>query len=159
MCSTSSPTFATMRPFFAAKGRRHGFGVVSQLDEISDGIHRSSSKTLTALRCSALRSGASITVGRRPSAPERTRTSVAFTSESIFIKGRTGFRASNAKRAKLTSIKPITVANVWSRKEPSARWCEGPQGTTPPFLARRNSSSTFHWPRKACTMRPVLHRW
>lgn len=50
---------------------------VNTLDERSLGNQRSKSNVSTALRCSALRSGASITVGRRPRPCVRTRTSVA----------------------------------------------------------------------------------
>src|SRR5450759_225987 len=65
-----------------------GGGVVDSLcgiDERSSGTQRSSSKILIALRWSAVTSGASITVGRRPRSFVRTLTSVAFTSEIDFI--------------------------------------------------------------------------
>src|ERR1019366_6219096 len=63
-------------------------GVVDSLcgiDERSAGTQRPSPKILIALRWSAVTSGASITVGRRPRSFVRTCTSVAFTSESDFI--------------------------------------------------------------------------
>src|SRR5215208_3920769 len=47
------------------------------MHERSDGIQRASSKTLTARRCSAVSSGGSATVGRRPMPPVVVRTSVA----------------------------------------------------------------------------------
>jgi len=126
------------------------------LDERSAGIQRPRSKILTDLRCSAVSSGTRITVARRPRSFVRTRTKVAFTSESVFIMLCTDFLAPSVRRTRLTNVKPITVAKVCNRKELSAHWCEGPQGATPPFFARRNSSSTFHCPRKACTIRPLL---
>ena len=126
------------------------------MHERMSGNHFSSSKTFTARRCPAVSSGASMTVGRRPGPPVVVRTSVALMParlSSIFLTDTSG---ASAILARLTSINPRTVANVCSRIDPSAHWCDGPHGTTPPFLALRNSSSTFHWPRKACTMRPVL---
>ncbi len=140
----------------------HGEGCTSRpdapdsLDERSAGIQRPRSKILTDLRCSAVSSGARITVARRPRSFVRTRTKVAFTSESVFIMLCADFLAPSVRRTRLTNVKPITVAKVCNRKELSAHWCEGPQGATPPFFARRNSSSTFHCPRKACTIRPLL---
>jgi hypothetical protein len=53
-----------------------GSGLVF-MHERSEGIHRASSKTLTARRCSAVSSGGSATVGRRPMPPVVVRTSVA----------------------------------------------------------------------------------
>ena len=47
------------------------------IHERSEGIQRASSKTLTAWRCSAVSSGGSATVGRRPMPPVVVRTSVA----------------------------------------------------------------------------------
>ena len=98
------------------------------LDERSVGIQRSSSKILTAWRCSALKSGASITVARRPRSWLRTRTKVAFTSASVFIMLSADCRVPSAKQTRLTSVRPITVANVCKRNELSAHWWEGPQG-------------------------------
>jgi len=43
--------------------------------------------------------------------------------------------------AKLTSIRPSTVAKVCSRSDPSAYQCDGPHGTTPPLFVLRNISS------------------
>src|SRR5437899_7257131 len=148
----------TRTSFSYAEGCTSGCDAVELLDERSACIQRPRSKILTDLRCSADSSGASITVARRPRSFVRTRTKVAFTSESVFIMLCADFLAPSVRRTRLTNVKPITVANVCNRNELSAHWCEGPQGATPPFLARRNNSSTFHWPRKACTMRPVLQR-
>lgn len=47
------------------------------MHERSEGIQRASSKTLTARRCSAVSSGGSATVGRRPMPPVVVRTSFA----------------------------------------------------------------------------------
>src|SRR6266699_4280184 len=146
----------TRTSFSHAEGCTPGSDALECLDERSVGIQRPRSKTLTDLRCSAVSSGASITVARRPRSFVRTRTKVAFTSESVFIMLWADFLVPSVKRTRLTNVKPITVAKVCNRKELSAHWCEGPQGAIPPFLARRNSSSTFHCPRKACTIRPLL---
>src|SRR5216683_1153152 len=146
----------TRTSFSYAEGCTSGCDALELLDERSAGIQRPRSKILTDLRCSADSSGASITVARRPRSFVRTRTKVAFTSESVFIMLWADFLVPSVRRTRLTNVKPITVAKVCNRKELSAHWCEGPQGATPPFFARRNSSSTFHWPRKACTIRPLL---
>src|ERR1017187_4349659 len=63
-----------------------------------------------------------------------------------FIMARAEASVPSAIFARLTSISPTTVAKVCRRRDPSAHWCDGPQGTTPPFFDRRNSSSTFHCP-------------
>ena len=126
------------------------------MHERMSGNHLSSSKGLIARRCPVVSSGASMIVGRRPGPPVEVRTSVALMSarlSSIFLADTSG---ASAILARLTSINPRTVANVCNRIDPSAHWCAGPHGTTPPCLARRNNSSTFHRPRKAWTMRPVL---
>src|SRR5216684_1955920 len=146
----------TRTSFSHAEGCTSVSGTLGFLDERSVGIQRPSSNVLTDLRCSAVKSGASITVARRPRSFVRTRTKVAFTSESVFIMLCADFLVPSVRRTKLTNVKPITVAKVCNRKELSAHWCEGPQGAIPPFLARRNSSSTFHCPLKACTIRPLL---
>jgi hypothetical protein len=86
------------------------------LDERSIGIQRPKAKALTALRCSAVSSGASITVARRPSPVVRTRTNVVFIAESVFIVFTADFSLPSVMRARLTNVKPITVANVWNRK-------------------------------------------
>ena len=151
------PDFRKLDPVFVVcRSYAQGFGAFYNLDERSVGIQRPRSKILTALRWSAVKSGASITVARRPSPFVRTLTKVAFISESVFSVPAADFWLPSLRRTRLTNIKPITVANVCNRNELSAHWCEGPQDTIPPFLARRKSSSTFHWPRKACTMRPLL---
>ena len=114
------------------------------MHERMSGNHFSSSKTFTARRCPVVSSGASMTVGRRPGPPVEVRTSVALMParlSSIFLTDTSGARAILAR---LTNINPRTVANVCSRIDPSAHWCDGPHGTTPPFLALRNNSSTFH---------------
>jgi hypothetical protein len=80
---------------------------------------------LTDLRCSALKSGASITVARRPRSFVRTRTNGAFTSARLFIMLLADFRVPSARRTRLTNVKPITVAKVCNRNELSAHWCEG----------------------------------
>jgi hypothetical protein len=127
----------------------HAFSGDVEVHERTGGNHRSSSKSLTALRCALESSGASITVGRRPMLPVAVRTSVALICASSSIMRRADNSLARASLARLTSISPRTVAKVCKRSEPSAHWCDGPQGTTPPFLARRNTSSTFHWPRNA----------
>ena len=114
------------------------------LDERMAGNNLSSSKTLTARRCSAMSSGASITVGRRPGPSVVVRTSVALISAKLSSIRRAERSGAKAILARLTSIRPKTVAKVCSRNDPSAHWCDGPHGTTPPFLALRNNSSTFH---------------
>jgi hypothetical protein len=67
---------------------------------------------LTDLRCSALKSGASITVARRPRSFVRTRTNVALTSARVFIMLCADFRVPSASRARLTKVKPTTVALI-----------------------------------------------
>ena len=93
----------------------HQFAVRSgrvPLAERMDGIQRASSKLRTALRCSAFSSGASMNVGRRPRSPVVVRTSVAVIPESDAIMVLTDASVPSAILAKLTSIRPITVANV-----------------------------------------------
>ena len=75
---------------------------------------------MTALSCSAVRSGASITVARRPRSFVRTRTRVAFIPDSVCIMLTADFRLPSVRRTRLTSVKPITVANVCNRNELSA---------------------------------------
>ncbi len=96
-------------------------------------------------------------MARRPSPFVLTRTNVAFISDNVFIVPEADFWLPSVRRARLTNIKPITVANVCNHRRNCRPIDEmAPQDTTPPFLARRNSSSTFHWPRKPYTMRPVV---
>jgi hypothetical protein len=97
-----------------------GFDALGPIDERSIGNHRPRSKARIALRCSAVSSGASKTVARRPRPCVRTCTIVASIPASVCIMLRADFPLPSARRARLTSVKPITVAKVCNRKEPSA---------------------------------------
>lgn len=92
----------------------HAAALVVRVDihDRSDGIHLSNSKRFTARRCSAVSSGGSITVGRRPIWPVVVRTSVALIPASDAIISRAEAWVPSAIFTKLTSISPITVANV-----------------------------------------------
>ena len=122
----SSPTFAKLSLRGAFGRLSIGVWRIYFLDERSVGIQRSRSKALTALRWSAVKTGASITVAGRPGPFVPTRTKVAFISASVFIVPPADFWFSSVRRARLTSIQPITVAKVCNRKELWAHWCEGP---------------------------------
>src|SRR5580693_2030259 len=99
------------------------------LHEESAGNHRSSWKSSTAWLCAASSSGASGTVGRRPLLPVVVRTSVARMPARLFIIAETEASVRSAIFARLTSIRPMTVAKVCKRSELSARWNDGPHGT------------------------------
>ena len=120
------------------------FGRAVAVVEERAGNHLSSSNTFTALRCAEVSSGATMTVGLRPIFPVVVRKRVASIAARSCIIPRADFFERRATLAKLTSIRPMTVAKVCSRKDASVHWKEGPHGATPPFFALRKSSSTFH---------------
>ena len=124
----SSPTFAKVSLRGAFGRLSIGVWRIYFLDERSVGIQRSRSKALTALRWSAVKTGASITVAGRLGPFVPTRTKVAFISASVFIVPLADFRFTSVRRARLTSIKPITVAKA-PRIRPRPSW---PGGTIPP---------------------------
>src|SRR5215471_4311898 len=99
-----------------------GFDSPPSIDERSAGIQRPRSKVRTALRCSAVSSGASNTVARRPRSFVRTCTIVAATPARVFMTLMADFPVPSATRDRLASVKPITVAKVCRRNELSAHW-------------------------------------
>ena len=90
------------------------------MHERISGNHRSNSKTFTARRCSAVSSGASITVGRRPGVPVVVRTSVALMQAKLSSIPLADASGASAIFARLTSIRPKTVAKECKRIDPSA---------------------------------------
>jgi hypothetical protein len=98
-----------------------GVARARRLHATSDGSHRPSSKTSTERLCSAVSSGGNITVSGRPTSPERVRTSVASTPRRLSIIARAELSGLRATRARLTSVRPSTVAKVCRRNELSAR--------------------------------------
>ena len=113
----ASPTFARPRRFRLSS--QAGSGRVG-IHERRVGNQRSSAKTLTARRWSAVSSGASITVGRRPGPPVVVRTRVARMPAKLCIMARAETSVPSAILARLTRVKPRTVAKVCNRSEPSA---------------------------------------
>ena len=92
----------------------------SVLDERSVGIQRPSSNASTQACWSRVRSGAGTTVAGRPRCFPRTRTDVASIPDRVFIMACADFWLPRARRAKLTSSRPMTVAKVCNRSELSA---------------------------------------
>ena len=109
-----------LSPFVRATRFPSVFDALSFLDERSAGIHFPRSNSLTSFRCSALSSGASTIVGRRPRLLSLSVTVVASISASVFIMLFADLFVPAANRARLTSVNPITVAKVWTRSELSA---------------------------------------
>ncbi len=101
-------------------GANDGPALQPLIDERMSGNHLFSPKTFTARRCSAVSSGASITVGLRPGPPVVVRTSVALICARFSSIRRAEASGVSAILARLTSVKPSTVAKVCSLSDPSA---------------------------------------